>query len=245
MEPVLISEESFQQAWLSAIRHLQANSWEVFNVVVHIRNPVAMDDDFHARVSGLQATLGLFSPKVVAYTIFPHKLYARYVDATELFNAYNKPNGMYDKLDPAASHRWGTYFRRMTHYEGQGHPVNQLANIINSINNNPNKRYRAAYHVIIHKPGGETLRLRGQPCLASIKVQLEPSEHSHKLHLLCTYRNHDFLERAYGNYWGLCNLLGFMASETNLIPGTLTCVSSHAFIPGHKSRVNQFLEELA
>ncbi len=61
-----------------------------------------------------------------------------------------------------------------------------------------------------------------------ILPKTEPS--NPQLSLLCVYRNHDFLERAYGNYWGLCYLLNLIACETNMEPGTLTCISSHAYI---------------
>ena len=65
-----------------------------------------------------------------------------------------------------------------------------------------------------------------------------------ELGLLAVYRSHDFLERAYGNYWGLCNLLNFMAKETKSLPGPLTCVSSAAYVPGQKRSLEQFLGTL-
>lgn len=64
------------------------------------------------------------------------------------------------------------------------------------------------------------------------------------LGLLAVYRNHDFLERAYGNYWGLCNLLNFIANEVGATPGPLTCVSSHAYVDKKKTAFKTLLESL-
>lgn len=86
-------------------------------------------------------------------------------------------------------------------------------------------------------------RRRGGPCLNYIAVQMEHGNPD-ALGLMCVYRNHDFLERAYGNYWGLCNLLCFVAEETDSAPGPLTCVSSRAHVENKKSTLNAFLDRL-
>jgi len=57
--------------------------------------------------------------------------------------------------------------------------------------------------------------------------------------------NHDFLERAYGNYWGLCNLLAFLAREVGGEPGPLTCMSSHAYVSGRKTALKALVEGFA
>ena len=96
----------------------------------------------------------------------------------------------------------------MTHYNGPDGTVNQLNNIIAAIRDRENLS-KAAYTIVIQEPGGETVRPLGGPCLNYIAVQAEPGQAGQPLTLglLAVYRNHDFLERAYGNYWGLCNLL--------------------------------------
>ncbi|MCJ7504472.1 MAG: hypothetical protein MUP80_15640, partial [Acidobacteriia bacterium] len=103
---------------------------------------------------------------------------------------------------------------------------------------------KAAYTVLIQKPGGETVRPLGGPCLNYIAVQTEQGQAGRPLTLalLAVYRNHDFLERAYGNYWGLCNLLMFLAKEVGGLPGPLTCVSSHAYVAGKKRELKQLVE---
>ena len=184
----------------------------------------------------------LISPKGVAYTIFPHKTYKRNQCAQELYDCYLKT--IYPWTRTREHKGWGTYFHRMIHYETHTGVVNQLNNIINAINDR-DVTSRAAYTIVIEKPGGETIRPLGAPCLNYVAVQLEPTERRRRLGLLCIYRNHDFLERAYGNYWGLSNLLCFLAKETDSDVGTLTCISSHAYIPSKKAAFKKLLEELA
>jgi len=58
---------------------------------------------------------------------------------------------------------------------------------------------------------------------------MEPSK-PRTISLLAVYRNHDIVERAYGNYLGLGQLLAFLCTETGSSAGQLTCLSSHAYI---------------
>jgi len=130
----------------------------------------------------------------------------------------------------------------MISYEKGNERINQLKNIIDAINAR-GRVSRAAYTIILEKPGCETKRAMGAPCLNYIAVQVE-SGNPRTINLLCVYRNHDFLKRAYGNYWGLANLLNFIACETESAIGTLTCVSSHAYVDGKKSELKSFVEEI-
>lgn len=243
-EPITLVHQGFQRAWLEAVRLLSRSRWEVRNLVVQIRSPASLDDELHDRVSIFARSQGLLSPKHVAYTIFPHRLYDEKGNGADLFNAYNRHDGLYERL-----HRrrrgWGTYFRRMTHYKGPNGVVNQLANIIGAMRQRENIS-RAAYTLVIQKPGGETVKPLGGPCLNYVAVQADPSESGQPvaLGMLAVYRNHDFLERAYGNYWGLCNLLAFLAKEVGGIQGPLTCVSSHAYVDRQKTALKSLVEGL-
>ncbi len=239
-KPTIILGETFQDAWIQAANYLKANRWNVWNLVVQISNPTSFDKLIHNKFKDFASDNSKISPKGVAYTIFPHKLYNKVNSADELYNKYMS------KIYPWTRGRehsgWGTYFQRMIAYPGIKRTENQLSNIINAINKR-DKINRASYTIVIEKPGGETVRPLGAPCLNYIAVQIEPGSNT-KVSLLCVYRNHDFFERVYGNYWGLCNLLCFIAYETNLVPGSLTCVSSHAYVNGSKTIFKAFLEEL-
>lgn len=240
-EPVCIVSDDLQSAWLEVVKQLMHSHWELRNLIIQIRNPGLLDPSFHAKIKGFAKVQGLLGPKDVAYTIFPHKLYQLEGDAANLFAAYNKPEGLFDRVKIG----WGTYFRRMTNYETANGIVNQLDTIIEAIRHRGNL-CKAAYTIVIQNPGGETVRPLGGPCLNYIAVQAEPGQAGQPLTLglLAVYRNHDFLERAYGNYWGLCNLLMFLANEVRGKAGPLTCVSSHAYVAGKKEALKELVEVL-
>ena len=229
----------FQSGWLEVVRRLMSTNWDLRNLVVHIKNITALDEAFHAKIESFTKTQNILGPKHVAYTIFPHRLYEG-KDAEGLFTAYNKSRGLFDRVKTS----WGTYFRRMTNYEGRDGNVNQLGKIISAIRNRK-KLSKAAYTIVIQYPGGETVRPLGGPCLNYLAVQAEPAQADQPmiLGLLAIYRNHDFLERAYGNYWGLCNLIEFLAEEVGATPGPLTCISSHAYVSGKKTALRTLVEE--
>lgn len=238
-EPLAIVHDSFQQAWLDVVQRLIVSQWKVRNLIVQIKNPAMYDETLNERIDEFARNRGLLRPRHVAYTIFPEGLYRDGADAEHVFTRYNRPNGFYDRVH-ARKKGWGTYFRRMTHYEGkQGTVVNQLGKIINAFRDRE-KISKAAYTLVIQYPGGETVRPLGGPCLNYLAVQAEPVPFS--VGLMAVYRNHDFLERAYGNYWGLCNLVRFIAKEVGATPGPLTCVSSHAYVDGDKTALRTFVE---
>ena len=212
------------------------------NLVVQISDPRQLEPGLHDHVCRFAASAKVLGPKAVAYTIFPHNLYRTQRTATNLFKAYNRPGGLFDHVQSKVPHQWGTYFRRMTNYETAGGTVNQLDEIITAIQTDP-RVFKGAFCIVIQVPGGETKRRRGGPCLNYIAVQRAEGKNA-ELGLLAVYRSHDFLERAYGNYWGLCNLLNFMAKETKSKPGPLTCISSVAYVPGQKRKLEQFLATL-
>lgn len=220
-EPLPVVSDSFQRAWLEVVKMLAVNNWERRNLVVQIKNPLLFDNDLHQKFEAFCREVEVLGPKHVAYTIFPHGFYSKGKTTAHLFDHYNRPHGLYERLQKRyANHgSWGTYFRRMTSYDGGSGPVNQLENIINALTTRDNVS-KAALTIVIQKPGGETTRPLGGPCLNYLAIQAERNTQT-ALGMLAVYRNHDFLQKAYGNYWGLCNLLLFLAKETNTVAGPL------------------------
>lgn len=224
--PHLIEAKNPGEAWLAVCKYVLANRNEVRNLIVAIDDPVSVDPVLHGAIEAFCQSQGLLRPKQVAYTIFPDRLARRWTGA-ELFDGYNRRRGFFDRVSNM-KRSWGTYFRRMTHYEGQHGPVNQLGRIIDAINSRT-ACHRAAYAILIQQPGGENVRPRGGPCLNYLALQIKPGE-PRTISLLAVYRNHDVVERAYGNFLGLGLLLRFLCRETNSAVGQLTCLSAHAYI---------------
>lgn len=238
--PSVVSTDTFQQAWRQATTLLSERGWDTRNLVAYIGKPSDIQDDFHSQVTSFASDHDLLTPKQVAYTIFPHGLYRKKSSHVELCEAYNRPGGMHERVRAG---RWGTYFGRMTNY-GQGRQrTNQLSDIIEAINSRDDT-HTAAYTVTLPYVGSECVRPRGGPCLNYIAVQIEKHGDDRVVGLLAVYRNHDFLERAYGNYWGLCNLCRFLATETDSVVGPVTCVSSKASVGRLKRDLKSLLEQL-
>jgi hypothetical protein len=241
-QPIIILGNNFQHAWIEVAKLLICSRWELRNLIVQIKDTKDYNSDIHDKVTEFAKKVDVLTPKQVAYTIFPHGLYKRKGTKNIFFKEYNRPLGMYDRL-MKKKRGWGTYFRRMTNYDKNGVPINQLGNIIDAINKRSNTM-TSAYTMIIQNPGGEMLRPLGGPCLNYIAVQLDTHQKPLGVGLLAVYRNHDFIERAYGNYWGLCNLLNFIAAEVGGTAQCLTCISSHAFVPNKRMKLKYFVEKL-
>lgn len=240
MIPKVIVSQTFQTAWISAVNFLSTQKWEYCNLVVQVTDTNAFDEQVNERICLFATENQVLQPKHVAYTIFPFGQYYGKGSAEQLYHNYI--NRFYPWTRKRPRKGWGTYFYRMINYESKGRIINQLRNIINSINSRQ-KTYKACCTLGLIYPGSETIRVMGAPCLNYIAVQLQPGTPG-SVNFLCVYRNHDFLERAYGNYWGLCELLQFISSETDLVPGNLTCISSHAYIPKYKRELKSFLGTL-
>lgn len=238
-EPIVVTAEGFQEAYLDALARLRDNKWSCWNLNVQVANPLAFDRDLHARMIQLADAAGVKRPKDVSYTIFPEGVWRSSASAEDLYDRYM--NRFYPRVHRRA-HRWGTYFARMVAWRyRKNKPVNQLQEIIRSINESQDV-HKAAYSIVIPRPGGETRAPLGAPCLSLVTLQLERSP-SPTASLLAVYRSHDFLGRAYGNYWGLCQLLGFIADQTGYSVGRLTCLSSRAFVDNKKTLLRSMLDE--
>lgn len=236
MGDTMIEAPNTSAAWLEAIKYLLVCGGECFNLIMEIAKPMDVETPIHEEYEQLVARHGLLTIKQVVYTVFPQSLYKDPPvgkDASRLFDVYNRTNGIFDRLQLRYPRkmRWGSYFRRMTHYPGvssDGSVVvtNQLQDIIEMLRSRE-KTYKAAYTISIQIPGVDGRRIMGGPCLNYIALQLDKPK---VLNLLAVYRNHDFIQRAYGNYLSLGYLMEFVCEQTGHKMGRLTCLSSHASI---------------
>ncbi len=244
--PKVIVGTSFQDAWSKAILELESNQWDMWDLVVRINDPKAKDISFHEQISCFARDNELVPPNQVAYTIFPYKL-------ARSGRSFEKICGAYlSKFYPMTRHMehsgWGTYFHRMICYpsvkQNKIIHVNQLGKIITAIKESKNVN-KVAYTMVICRPGGENVKPLGTPCLNTIAIKQEPISGTRRVTLLAVYRNHDFKQRAYGNYQGLCALLSYIACETNSLIGNVTCISSHAYLNTATRKHKDFLLQSA
>jgi thymidylate synthase len=227
-----ISGKNVSNAWIEAVDYL-INNGDCNNLMVSIDKPLETEEPIHTEYNQLLANYDLRTLKQVTYTVFPESVYQQAnKNRHKLFDQYNRPKGIYDRLlhQYKSKFGWGSYFRRMTHYpiveNGQYIYLNQLEDIITMLNERPNV-YKAAYSIVIPIPGKDCRRVMGGPCLHYITLQLSKPR---TLNFLAVYRNHDFIQRAYGNYISLGYLMDFICNQTGYTMGKLHCLSSNASI---------------
>lgn len=232
----LIDAENVSQAWLNAVGYLLAqDGHESTNLMVQIKNPLSTEQQPSDLYESFCTNNDLTCLRKVADTIFPRTAY-------EIVGCdKGKLHAKYQKIHKAVKGNWGSYFQQLTGWRETGGAVkNQLYDIINLINSRQ-KVHKKAYVMHIPNPLKHGNYVRGGPCLQSLYLQLESSPRV--ANLLSVYRSHDFGVKAYGNYIGLGNLLSFIASETNFDVGSITCVSSSAFIrQDHAGGLKQILD---
>jgi len=220
---------NISEGWLAASRSLLERSTtkagrETWDLAVEITNPES-PESMSIR-SGLEAELArqdLHSIETVANTIFPLNLRLTSLDRNEFFTRYRR---MVPKLRRFPGNHHGLYFDRLTAWPPGGvDSVNQVGAVINRMLDERTGRgpLRFIYDMSLFSPSHDS-RPVGFPCLAYLNVKLDGGQ----LRLTAHYRNHYFVERAYGNYLGLARLQGFIASEVGLELGPLTCISGHA-----------------
>lgn len=167
------------------------------------------------------AALNKPTTRTVANTLFPQSLWNPAAEREMLFRRYTAIAPHLKKACPA--NRYGLYFDRLIAY---GHDeVNQLDRII-QLYRCGTHRHSALQAAILDPAKDITSQpMRGFPCLQQVAFKV-----LHDRHLIITgfYATQYFVERAYGNYVGLCRLGRFMAHEMGLELVQMNCIASVA-----------------
>jgi hypothetical protein len=206
------------EGWQSACATLVAAGGEIYNLLVSFPSSGAEDESplvtFDPR-SRLGARYD--SARDVANTIFPSKTATNSPSRAALFKRYQR---VIKRRPPKG---WGTYFERFVAF-GETE-VNQLERVIVALATWKNS-YRAA--LVMHVSSAETDKPRplGGPCLQYLQFNCPTAA---TVDLLAVYRNHDFCNKALGNYYGLCRVLRFVCKEGGRTAGVVTCLSAHAY----------------
>jgi len=232
--------------WVEAARSLlKEDGRTALNYVLEVATPdvvvpadilvyEAVDRCLHAFTKDL--TLG-----TVASTIFPDRMYQKHGRPT--FYAHYLMAIKRGKK----RNSWGTYAWRMMERKDprSDQSFNPLERIVRKLRSSRNgAEWKAVYELgvlqpedllatedggpwcelAIPEPGG--LQNRNLPCLSHLSIKLLGG----KIHLTAMYRAHHYATRALGNLVGLSRLQAFLAKESGFEIGSLTCVSSLAYL---------------
>ena len=184
----------------------------------------ALDQALRAEENGICET--------VANTIFPIKMWNPEAQRDNLFQRYLE---MLPRLRKYKRNRHGLYFERLIAFgcdkNFQG-GVNQLDHILETWRKGNHRR--TALKAALFDPFKDHThqRQRGFPCLQQISFAPIGND---GLAVTGIYVTQYMLERAYGNYLGLCRLGRFMAHEMGLRLDRVICVASPAVL-GRKAK---------
>lgn len=236
--------------WLAATRHLlKCDGLHDYNLLLEIANPMGITDEDRPRLVGVnqaltQGTACGLTLDTVASTIFPQRMYVRH-GRPEMYKR------ILDALDRGGKQNsWGTYTERMISRPAKDglNTINPLEIIIEKLRVSASGPvgYRSAFELNLADPEADippivdfedsvdlptynatfdAKRYRNGPCLSNISFKLVDKK---VINLTAVYRAHHYCARALGNLIGLARLLNFVAIETGLQPGTLTCISTYA-----------------
>jgi len=165
------------------------------------------------------ATAGKQPVTTVANTIFPLSLWNPAADRSALFKRYQSITPRLRRKN-----RYGMYFERMISGGPKTEP-NQLDFAINTYLSRKGAR-RSVLQVGVFNPALDhsAAALRGFPCLQH--VSFAPTKEG--LQVNAFYAMQYLVERAYGNYVGLCRLGRFAAHEMKLPLIRMTCFTGIA-----------------
>lgn len=219
--PEIIVGSNVREGWLRGAKLVLRSTGGVSHLITVIGNPVQVDSDWCTRYSARRVKQGADTCRGVANVLFPNVT----------LNAAGSRESAYEAgwtlLSKARSRQimnagWGTYFERLTKFGAAG---NQLETAINKINAWANASRTSLY---FHTSGFhlDNFRTRGAPCLQYIQLECRNTGH---IALTAVYRNHDFFNKAIGNFVGLGRLLAFICKHTEYAPAELTCISMHAY----------------
>jgi thymidylate synthase len=217
------------EAWLNVTHHLLTNGPVETNVIVTIEDPAQFDPTWLVRFDPRAEKQGGDWIRDVMNTVFPQKSLDNSTDRNAFYDRYRKAHRR------SKHKRWGTYFERLIRFGAK--EENQLDNVIWALNrwkNNPH----AALTIHLSSPETDSLRPLGAPCWHYGEF-LCPDRHT--IELVVVYRNHDYFNKALGNFLGLARLLRFVCRETGRNPGRLVCHSVRAYYDANKAQFQRLV----
>jgi hypothetical protein len=236
-----IEERKLSVAWARAVQlTAQPGRTEVASLVVAVTGfdqvgNFEEEPRIRAELDALLAREGMQTVDTVANTIFPNSLWNPAADRRVLFERYRR---IILRLRKASrKNNRGIYFERMIS-GGPSGKENQLDFAISTYLSRKGVR-RSVLQVGIFDPNHDhsAAAQLGFPCLQHLSF----APTSGGLSVNAFYATQYLVEKAYGNYVGLCRLGRFVAHEMKLPLVRVTCVTGIAECEVPKSKLAELL----
>jgi hypothetical protein len=239
-----IEEDNLSVAWARALRTASARGRREFGPVIvsvtgfNQSGVVAEEPQLRKALYTLLSDEGMQGVETVANTIFPSSLWNLYAPRSQLFARYQKITQRLKRA--SAKNRRGIYFDRMI-TGGPPGKENQIEFALAAYGSRAGVR-RSILQIGVFNPGRDhsAAAQLGFPCLQH--VTFAPIDGG--LCLNAFYASQYMVERAYGNYVGLCRLGRFVAHEIDLPLVRMTCFTGIAECDVRKSKLATLLGTL-
>jgi hypothetical protein len=241
----IFSADRIVPAWLNAVEFLRDNKGQGRNFILEVAEPATLTQKDRQAIQlvddALRKGSGL-SVNTVAATIFPQGIYARH-GHPKFYDVFKEKMATAKKKGT-----WGTYALRLMERQGKdpGQTINPLEQVILKLQraSSDGHPYQAVYEMGVAEPADDLdlmdsfgcelptfdvkldgNRVRNMPCLSHLSFKLTDKE---LVDLTAIYRYHYYCQRTLGNLAGLSQLMAFVAAESGLRVGSLTCISTQA-----------------
>lgn len=240
-----LEDQNLSLAWARALRLVGGRGRsEIVPLVVSVTGfdklgQVAEDNSIRSSIDALLLREGKQTIDTVANTIFPVALWNPKQPRAFLFDRYAR---ILPRLRKASRKNGrGIYFERFITGGPVGHE-NQLDFAISTYQTRKGVR-RSVLQAAVFNPGRDhsAAALLGFPCLQH--VSFAPTDAG--LAVNAFYAAQYLVERAYGNYLGLCRLGQFVAHELGLPLVRMTCFTGIAECDMTKAKISDVLSEIS
>jgi hypothetical protein len=260
IEPFTAASPNLSRAWAEVLLRLLDPGIEGLSPAVVIVSEFA-DGGVPAEIAAIRQLLDTElttrrkpSVHTVSNTIFPESLWrpGEPDDAAELYARYAR---VWPRIGRDRRNHHGVYFQRLTSFRPGGcgdlAPVNQLQQMLECYRNSNHRRSALQAGLFDPTADHRNARYLGFPCLQQVAFTPIGGE---ELGVTGFYATQYQLEKAYGNYLGLCRLGRFVAAQLGRRLVRMSCVASlalgdgvpksSAFAQSLRTIVSGYLEEL-
>jgi hypothetical protein len=240
---LLVGGETLGEVWLAALAAVSAPGVSILRPLVATISGFESDSQvkdsaaIRTKANHYLSQIGAPDVEVTARLIFPISYWNPVKPRADLFARFDRAYPKIQKASP--KNAYGTYFRRLTSYEGAPANGNQLEHIIGLANNGITRG--SALQAAVFDPRKDLAgqAMRGFPCLQQLMFTVDGGMAT----ATGVYARQYIDARGYGNYLGLCWLARFFAHEVGLPLRSVVCVATAASLTASKHAATDLLSQ--